>query len=128
MRKLLYTLVFLLSLNFYGQSRSDIINVFVQTVEEDIGVRMPKTIAGGGLIGMKAINENNNTIIYQYRCSNKQVADYYKANGTKSLLIGASPNSFSKRAKSSEIIAKWRYYYNNEIILELTVYPNEWND
>ena len=43
-------------------------------------------------------------------------------------VIAASPNSFTKRAKSSKIIAKWRYYYNNEVILELTVYPNEWND
>ena len=122
MRKILYTLVFLLSLNFYGQSRSDIINAYVQSVEEYIGVEED------GLIGMKAINENNDTMVYQYKCSNKQVADYYKANGTKALLIAASPNSFTKRAKSSKIIAKWRYYYNNEIILELTVYPNEWND
>ena len=122
MRKTLYILVFLLSLNFYGQSRSDIINAYIQSVEEYIGVEE------GGLIGMKAINENNDTMVYQYKCSNKQVADYYKANGTKSLLIAASPNSFTKRAKSSKIIAKWRYYYNNEVILELTVYPNEWND
>jgi len=25
-------------------------------------------------------------MVYQYKCSNKQVADYYKANGTKALL------------------------------------------
>ena len=111
-----------MSLNFYGQSRSDIINAYVQSVEEYIGVEED------GLIGMKAINENNDTMVYQYKCSNKQVADYYKANGTKALLIAASPNGFSKMVKSYEIIAKWRYYYNNEIILELTVYPNEWND
>jgi len=122
MRKILYTLVFLLSLNFYGQSRPDIINAYVQSVEEYIGVEE------GGLIGMKAINENNDTMVYQYKCSNKQVADYYKANGTKALLIAASPNSFTKRAKSSKIIAKWRYLYNNEVFAEVTVYPSEWND
>jgi len=127
MKKILYILVFLLSLNFYGQSRSDVINIFVKGSEQDVGSYV-QTIEEGGLINMKMLNENDNTVVYQYRCSNKQVADYYKANGTKALLIAASPNGFTKRVKSLEIIAKWRYYYNNEIILELTVYPNEWND
>ena len=122
MKKLLYFLVTFFSLSFYGQSRSDIINAYVQSSEQIIGVEE------NGLIGMKLINENNNTIVYQYRCSSKKVADYYKFNGTKEILILSSPNDFTRRLKSYKIIAKWRYYFNNKVVKELTVYPNEWND
>jgi hypothetical protein len=83
---------------------------------------------GKGVIAMELLNENNTTLVFQYKFSNKEVADNYKANKTKALLIAASPNIFSKRVKSLDIIVKKRYYYNNKIILEITVYPNEWND
>ena len=122
MKKLLISCIILLSLNFYGQSRPDIINAYVESMEKDVGVEE------NGLISLRLLNENNNTLVYQYKFSNKQTADNYKANGTKDMFVKSSPNDFTNRMKRNKITVKWRYFYENKIVIEFTVYPNEWND
>ena len=126
MKKLLLSIIILLSLNFYGQSRSDIINAYVEIMEHSVGDSVG--VEENGLIGLSLLNENNNTLVYQYKFSNKQTADSYKANGTKDMFVKSSPNDFTKRMKRNKITVKWRYYYNNKMVIEFTVYPNEWND
>ena len=46
----------------------------------------------------------------------------------KQYFINQSPTQFSKVAKKNNIVAKWRYLYNDKKAIEITVYPNEWND
>ena len=112
--------------SYLGVMRGIVIDKIAEEGQSYIGKDADRD--GKGVIAMELLNENNTTLVFQYKFSNKEVADNYKANKTKALLIAASPNIFSKRVKSLDIIVKKRYYYNNKIILEITVYPNEWND
>ena len=83
-----------------------------------------------GVLGLKAINENNSALVYQYEISDDKVANNFK-NGSinyKKIVIGQSPNKLSKVAVKADIIIKWRYFYKNKIIKEIIVYPNEWNN
>tara|TARA_B100001109_G_C18724550_1_gene408910 strand:- start:177 stop:470 length:294 start_codon:yes stop_codon:yes gene_type:complete len=82
-----------------------------------------------GLIMIEALNENNSALVYQYKVVDDLVANNFKnSRKPKEAIVDQSPNALSKVAIEANLIIKWRYFYKNKIILEIIVYPNEWND
>ena len=123
MKKLFILFIFFFNYTIYSQSRGEIIDYMITS-----GLKEMKGKEFDGLILTNAINENNTTLVYILNPINKESADFYKNNQTKTSFINQSPNALSRRAVKSEIIVKWRYYYNNEKILEISVHPKEWNE
>ena len=123
MKNILFTLTLLISLCSNGQTRTAIINDLVKQSTKAKGMD-----AGGGMILIKGINENNEVFVYVYNTANEETLKQYKKAISKQYFINQSPTQFSKVAKKNNIVTKWRYLYNNKKSIEITVYPNEWND
>jgi hypothetical protein len=123
MKNILFILTLLISLCSNGQTRTAIINDLVKQSTKAKGMD-----AGGGMILIKGINENNEVFVYVYNTTNEETLKQYKKALSKQYFINQSPTQFSKVAKKNNIVTKWRYLYNNKKSIEITVYPNEWND
>jgi hypothetical protein len=125
MKNILFTLTLLISLCSCSnsQTRTDIINDLVEQSTKAKGMD-----AGEGMIFIKGINENNEVFVYVYNTTSVENIKQYKKTFSKQNFINQSPNQFSKVAKKNNIVAKWRYLYNDKKSIEITVYPNEWND
>jgi len=125
MKNILFTLTLLISLCSCSnsQTRTDIINDLVEQSTKVKGMDV-----GGGMILIKGINENNRVFVYVYNTTSKETLKQYKKAISKQYFISQSPTQFSKVAKKNNIVAKWRYLYNDKKSIEITVYPNEWND
>ena len=123
LKNILFTLSLLISLCSNGQNRTAIINDLVKQSTKAKGMD-----AGGGMILIKGINENNEVFVYVYNTTSEETIKQYKKAISKQYFINQSPTQFSKVAKKNNIVAKWRYLYNNKKAIEITVYPNEWND
>ena len=122
MKKLI--LLLFIPLVSFGQTNVQVLEKMVEAANIYEGTE------SSGVLGLKAINENNSALVYQYKISDDEVANNFK-NGSinyKKIVIDQSPNKLSKVAVKANIIIKWRYFYKNKIIKEVIVYPNEWND
>tara|TARA_B110000503_G_scaffold139275_1_gene227327 strand:+ start:826 stop:1098 length:273 start_codon:yes stop_codon:yes gene_type:complete len=84
--------------------------------------------AGGGMILIEGLSENNTAFVYVFNTSTEETLKQYKKTVSRQFFINQSPTQFSKVAKNNNIIAKWRYLYNYKKSFEVTIYPNEWND
>tara|TARA_Y100001958_G_scaffold24303_1_gene15178 strand:+ start:466 stop:840 length:375 start_codon:yes stop_codon:yes gene_type:complete len=123
MGKIIFLFFFLIYDLHFIQSTGEVIDFMIQQNLKDVkGKKINE-----GLILTDVINENNTTLVYVSTAENKEYADFYKNNQSKSSLINQSPNALSKTAVKYNIIVKWKYYFNNDKILELTVHPREWN-
>jgi len=123
MKNILFTLALLICLCSYGQTRTAIINNLVKLSNKAKGMD-----AGGGMILIKGLNENNRAFVYVYNTSSEETLKQYKKTISKQFFINQSPTQFSKVANNNNIITKWRYLYNYKKSIEVTVYPNEWNN
>ena len=123
MKNILFSLTLLISLCSYGQTRTAIINNLVKQSNKAKGMD-----AGGGMILIKGLNENNRAFVYVYNTSSEETLKQYKKTISKQFFINQSPTQFSKVANNNNIITKWRYLYNYKKSIEVTVYPNEWNN
>ena len=123
MKNILFSLTLLISLCSYGQTRTAIINNLVKQSNRAKGMD-----AGGGMILIKGLNENNRAFVYVYNTSSEETLKQYKKTISKQFFINQSPTQFSKVANNNNIITKWRYLYNYKKSIEVTVYPNEWNN
>ena len=123
MKNLLFTLVILISVNIYSQSKADYINQLVKIAKTSIGMDV-----GGGMLLINGLNENDTSFVYVWNTSNEEAFKQYKSTISKQHFINQSPTKYSQLVKKHKIIAKWRYLYNNKVFAEVTVYPSEWND
>jgi hypothetical protein len=123
MKNILLTITLFISLFSNGQTRTAIINDLVKQSTKAKGMD-----AGGGMILIKGINENNRVFVYVYNTSSEETLKQYKKAISKQHFINQSPTQYSKVAKKNNIVTKWRYLYNDIKSIEITVYPNEWND
>tara|TARA_B110000902_G_C14052330_1_gene492178 strand:- start:118 stop:489 length:372 start_codon:yes stop_codon:yes gene_type:complete len=123
MKNILFTLALLICLCSYGQTRTAIINNLVKLSNKAKGMD-----AGGGMILIKGLNENNRAFVYVYNTSSEETLKQYKKTVSKQFFINQSPTQFSKVVNNNNIITKWRYLYNYKKSIEVTVYPNEWNN
>ena len=123
MKNILFSLTLLISLCSYGQTRTAIINNLVKQSNKAKGMD-----AGGGMILIKGLNENNRAFVYVYNTSSEGTLKQYKKTVSKQFFINQSPTQYSKVAKKNNIITKWRYLYNYKKFIEVKVYPNEWKD
>ena len=123
MKNILFTLALLICLCSYGQTRTAIINNLVKLSNKAKGMD-----AGGGMILIKGLNENNRAFVYVYNTSSEETLKQYKKTISKQFFINQSPTQFSKVANNNNIITKWRYLYNYKKSIEVTVYPNKLNN
>lgn len=123
MKNILFSLTLLISLCSYGQTRTAIINNLVKQSNRAKGMD-----AGGGMILIKGLNENNRAFVYVYNTSSEGALKQYKKTVSKQFFINQSPTQYSKVAKKNNIITKWRYLYNYKKFIEVKVYPSEWKD
>lgn len=125
MRYIILTLTLIINLNINAQTNVGTLNEMVNYVN----MYMDGTELNG-LIMLEALNENNSALVYQYKVVDDLVANDFKNNrfNYKKSVVDQSPNELSKVAIEANLIIKWRYFYKNKIILEIVVFPNEWND
>lgn len=125
MRYIILTLTIIINLNINAQTNVGILNEMVNYVN----MYMDGTELNG-LIMLEALNENNSALVYQYKVVDDLVANDFKNNrlNYKKSVVDQSPNELSKVAIEANLIIKWRYFYKNKIILEIVVFPDEWND
>ena len=128
MKKILYTLALLVSFGSYSQSKADYINTMVKGARTNIG----NVDNVNGIIMQNIFNEANEAIVYEIKLTKKETADIFRDYQSKEQLI-LQDKQLGKKGVSSfaikhNIVIKYRYYYNNNIIKSLTVMPNEWNN
>ena len=124
MRYIILILTLIINLNINAQTDVRVLNEMVSYVNKSMnGTEL------NGLIMLEALNENNSALVYQYKVVDDLVANNFKnSRKPKEAIVDQSPNALSKVAIEANLIIKWRYFYKNKIILEIIVYPNEWND
>ncbi len=124
MRYIILILTLIINLNINAQTDVRVLNEMVSYVNKSMnGTEL------NGLIMIEALNENNSALVYQYKVVDDLVANNFKnSRKPKEAIVDQSPNALSKVAIEANLIIKWRYFYKNKIILEIIVYPNEWND
>ena len=84
-----------------------------------------------GVLGLRAFNENNSALVYQYKILKEEIANNFKNssfNYKNYIINNESLKTLSEQAIKANVIVKWRYFYNDNMIKEIIVYPNEWND
>ena len=128
MKNILFTLALLVSFGSYSQSKADYINAMVKGARTNIG-----TVDNvNGIIMQNIFNEANEAIVYEIKLTKKETADIFRDYQSKEQLIlqdkQLGKNGVSSAAIKHNIVVKYRYYYNNNIIKSLTVMPNEWNN
>ena len=126
MKYIILILTLIISLNFNAQTDVRVLDLMVEGAN---------TLVDGddssGVIGLEAFNENNSALVYQYKILTEEIANNFKNNSFnyKDYVINnQSLKTLSRQAVKANIIVKWRYFYKGDMIKEIIVYPNEWND
>ena len=126
MRYIILILTLIINLNINAQTDVRVLNLMVEgantLVDDD---------ETSGIVGLEAFNENNSALVYQYKILNEEIANNFKNNSfnyKEYVINNESIKTLSRQAVKANIIVKWRYFYKGDMIKEIKVYPNEWNN
>jgi bifunctional DNA-binding transcriptional regulator/antitoxin component of YhaV-PrlF toxin-antitoxin module len=82
-----------------------------------------------GIVWIKAINEDNLRSVKIYDVSEEGISvveNYISKSQIMEELKAVPKKAGYKISQENKIVSVWRYYYNNTLIKEIIVYPQEW--
>lgn len=127
MKYIILTLTLIINLNINAQTDVRVLNLMVQAANSLVDG--DETF---GVVALRTFNENNSALVYEYEILKEEIASNFIQTSNvfyKDYVINnESLKTLREQAVKANITVKWRYFHKDEMIKEIIVYPNEWND